>query len=190
MCSPAVIPIVTTAATLLSVGSQVHQAQAENANRRVQNRRAEHAHARDLAMQHYRARIADHNALTARRLADRELAEGRRKEVALRRQAAAETGSRTALMAAGGLALDHGSPLDVLGGMASETESTALTARSDAALAAWRHRQDAAGATEAGRMHRFEADTALPAERRPGSLAGSLLTRAPGIVRDLGSLMR
>lgn len=190
MCSPAIVPVVTAAATVLSVGAQAYSAFTEPAAQRAQAARAQQIHARDTGAQQFKARLAENNAVTARRLADREVAAGRREEGLLRRRAAVETGRRTAMMGASGVALDSGSPLDVLSDMAGETESKALAVRADADMARWRRNREADAATAEGRLLAYDAAATPPPLAQTASVGGSLLTRAPRMLNDVASLLR
>lgn len=110
----------------------------------IQTGRAQNAAAQ------YQAQVATINAGFAEKRAADALARGREEEARVRREGAQLQGQQTAQMAAAGLDLGFGSPLDVLIDTATGIELDALRTRRNAALEAedfdrqaWNYRADA-----------------------------------------------
>jgi hypothetical protein len=109
----------------------------------------------------YQAAVGRNNAIIAERQARDSEERGAADELAQRRQTAAILGKQRAGMAANGVDLSSGSPLDILGDTAAFGELDALTVRSNAAREAYGYRNqgaqftsDAAATTIAGKNSR------------------------------------
>lgn len=149
MCEP-----VTISTTTMMVASMAASAMAAgvSAYGSVQQGKAQEKQA------DYQAAVGRNNAIIAERQATDAEERGAAAELSQRRQTAALAGKQRAGMAANGLDLSSGSPLDILGDTAQFGELDALTVRSNAAREAWgfRNQRDQftsdAGATKiAGR---------------------------------------
>jgi hypothetical protein len=91
----------------------------------------------------YQAAVGRNNAIIAERQARDAEERGASEELAQRRQTAAGLGKQRAGMAANGVDLSSGSPLDILGDTAAFGELDALTVRSNAAREAYGYRNQA-----------------------------------------------
>jgi hypothetical protein len=97
----------------------------------------------NAAAQNYNAKIQDMNATLAERRARDALDRGQEEEQRKREQAAQILGKQRAAMAANGVDLTFGSPLDTLVSTATLGELDAMTIRKNAANEAYDYRVDA-----------------------------------------------
>lgn len=88
----------------------------------------------------YNAQVAENNKIVAERQAADALARGQIAEDEQRRKTMAIKGAQRAALGASGVALDSGSPLDILGDTAAFGELDALTIRSNAEREAYGYR--------------------------------------------------
>jgi len=129
----------------------------------------------------YNARVAENSAELSRRLAENERQRGRVDEQGLRLEQARARSLRAAAMAAGGVDIAGGSPLQVLADDRALGELDALRLRADAERDAFRHLV---------RANEDESEAALSRGRSGTALAqglfrsgGSLLTGAARVRR-------
>lgn len=130
MCEPTTIAIASLAMTAAAGGVSAYGA--------VQQGKAAEGQA------DYQAAVGRNNAIIAERQARDAEERGAAEETAQRRQTAALMGKQKAGMAANGLDLSSGSPLDILGDTAQFGELDALTVRSNAAREAYGYRNQGA----------------------------------------------
>jgi hypothetical protein len=147
MCEPTTIAMASLAMTALGGGVSAYG--------QVQQGKAAEGQA------NYQAAVGRNNAIIAERQARDSEERGAADELAQRRQTAAVLGKQRAGMAANGVDLSSGSPLDILGDTAAFGELDALTVRSNAAREAYGFRaqgsqftSDAAAQQIAGRNTR------------------------------------
>ncbi len=129
----------------------------------------------------YNAAVARNNQIIAEQQAQDALKRGQIAEDEQRRKTAQIRGAQRASLAASGVALDQGAPLDILGDTAAFGELDALTIRNNADREAYGYRvQGMNFAAEAGL-----ADARAGAARQAGMIgaAGTLLSGA-GTVMD------
>lgn len=124
----------------------------------------------------YNAQVQDMNAQIAERRAKDAIERGADEEQRKRREVAKLMGQQTVAMAANGVDLSFGSPLDVLVDTATLGELDALTIRSNSYREAYDHRLAAWNQRTGAQMSRAEAKNAKTA----GYLgaAGTVLTGA------------
>lgn len=151
-----------TVAVAMSAAGAVNGAISAGANARAQ--------ARQLA---FEADMSDLNARMAETAAQRTLEAGGREAQRSRMQTAALKGRQRAAMAANGLALDEGSPLNVLTATDYIGEMDANTIEANAIAAAWGQRVDATNQRGAATRSRAAAGTINPTAATASSLIGS-----------------
>lgn len=131
--------------TLIGAYGQVQQAQATaSANR-------------------YTAQVQDMNARLADRQARDAIERGKVEEQRKRLEVARIKGAQTAAMAANGVDVTFGSPLDTLVDTAVAGELDALTIRTNAAREAYEHEVDATGKRASAKLSRMSASAASKA---------------------------
>ena len=161
MCEPNTIAIASMVAT--GVGT-VMQMAAQS-----------HAASAQAAQANYQAQVADNNRITAERLAvDAE----QRGEIEVRRhrqQVEQLKGRQVAALAASGVDVASGSPLDVLADTAGLGALDQQTIRDNAAREAWRFRVDAANQGAQAGLFRNQAANAS------SGAVGTLLTGIGGV---------
>lgn len=130
----------------------------------------------------YNAQVAEMNATMSERRAKDALERGAREEQKQRQQLAALKGKQVAAMAANGVDLGFGSPLDLIVDTATLGELDALTIRKNSANEAYDHRVAAVNGRADGTLSRMNADAA----QTGGYLnaAGTLLGGAGNAYRD------
>lgn len=133
----------------------------------------------------YQQQIAQNQAITANRLAQRELDQAAHEERMLRRDRSRQGGRITATLAAGGVMVDSGSPLQVIQDHAEDSEIAALEIRSDGEFKAWRNRLDAYNHTNEARLLGFRASTTPRNDFDP---FGHILDSAPGLISGAKSV--
>lgn len=148
----------TIGSTLLGAAGQIQQGQATAAAGR------------------YNAQIMDMNATLSERRANDALERGKLEEQKKRQDVAKLKGAQTAAMAANGVDLTFGSPLDTLVDTAVLGELDALTIRTNANREAYDYRVDAVNKRAGGSLERMKADSASTAGYL--SAAGTVLTGA------------
>lgn len=121
----------------------------------------------------YDSQVAENNATLAEYQAKDVLATGRRDEQAYRMQAAAVKASRRAAMAANGLDLTEGSPVDVQVGTDYVTETDVNTIRNNAVKSAWGYRTQGAGYKDQAALNRATSSSIKPNSAAALSLLGS-----------------
>lgn len=125
----------------------------------------------------YQAKVAANNAQIARWQAEDAITRGQNEEAAHRLKVAQTAGSQRALMAARGLSLDSGSPLDILTGTELMGEMDALTIRDNANRDAWAYTNKASEYTANSQLLENRAD----AESPWASAGGTLLTQGGAV---------
>jgi hypothetical protein len=115
----------------------------------------------------FQSQVAKNNALAQQYMVDDALARGRRDEQEHRYKVAAIKGQQRAAFGASGVALDSGSPLEVLGDTAMLGELDALTIRTNAQREAYGHQAAKAN---------YLADSQLSKTKGRYGAAGTLLT--------------
>lgn len=133
----------TIGSTLMGAAGQIQQAQAT------------------AAANKYNAKVADMNAAISERRAKDALERGALAEQQKRRETAALLGKQKAAMAANGVDLTFGSPLDVIVDSATLGELDALTIRSNTYREEYDYRVDAANKRSQATMSRGAASSAL-----------------------------
>ena len=113
------------------------------------------------ASNQYNAQIQDMNATLAERRAKDAERRGELEEQKKRQQVAQISGQQRVAMAANGVDLSFGSPLDTLVDTAVAGELDALTIRSNAAREAYDYRVDAVNKRAGASMSRASADNAI-----------------------------
>ncbi|QND53459.1 hypothetical protein HB779_17360 [Phyllobacterium sp. 628] len=148
----------TIGSTLLGAAGQMQQAQAS------------------ASASKYNAQVADMNAQLSDRRAKDALERGAQEEQKKRQEVARINGAQTAAMAANGVDLTFGSPLDTLVDTATLGELDALTIRTNANREAYDYRVDAVNKRAGATLNRMEAKSAVAG----GYLgaAGTVLTGA------------
>ncbi len=127
----------------------------------------------------YQAAVNRNNAQIAEWQAQDSITRGQKAEQSQRLKTAQLQSSQRAAFAARGVALDEGSPLNILNDTDYMGELDALTIRDNAAKEAWGHRTQGANYSNDSAMLSARADAESPL----GSAAGTLLTGA-GAVAD------
>lgn len=143
------------------------------------------------AAQNYNAKIADMNATLAERRARDALERGRLEEQQKREQVGQLQGKQKAAMAANGVDLTYGSPLDTLVDTAVLGEIDALTIRRSAAREAYDYKVQAMNSTADASLSRSNAK----ATKSAGNLSaiGTMLSggaKAYGSAYNLGYVGR
>lgn len=128
----------------------------------------------------YDAQVQDNNAQLAEWQARDAIQRGQTTQQNVRLRTARLKSSQRAAMAANNVALDEGSPLNVLTTTDYVGELDAQTVRSDADREAWALRQQAAGFRTDASFDRSRADSESPW----ASAGSSLLTTAPEVARS------
>lgn len=125
----------------------------------------------------YQSRVQANNAKIAEWQAQDAIERGQKEEAAHRQKLAALKGTQRASMAARGLDLGFGSPLDILTSTEYVGEIEALNIRDNAARTAWAYRNQSRDATSDAGMLKSRADA-----ESPWMAAGStLLTRGASV---------
>lgn len=124
----------------------------------------------------YNARVAEMNAKIADKAAQDELERGARDEQRKRIEVAAIAGQQKAGMAAAGLDITYGTPLEMLVDTAYAGEMDALTIRTNANRAAYNREVQATNLRAQGQMYEFEGKSA-----RSGSMLSAIGTIAGGV---------
>lgn len=150
--------ILTAASTMIGAAGQVQQANAQ------------------ADAEEYNAKVADMNATLSERRARDALERGKLEEQQKRREVAQIEGRQKAAMAANGVDLSFGSPLDTLVDTAVMGELDALTIRSNTAREAYDHQVAAVNGRADANLRRMNAS----ATKKGGNLAafGTILTGA------------
>lgn len=163
-----------SAGTLASVGMGLQVAGTVNSLFGASNqaKATQNAYNYQAAVNRNNAQIADWQARDA-------VTRGQKAEQAQRLRTAQLKGSQRAAMAARGVALDEGSPLNILNDTDYMGELDALTIRDNAEREAWGHRMQAGNYTSDASMLSNRADAESPSS----ATFGSLLTGA-GAVAD------
>lgn len=113
------------------------------------------------AAANYNAKVADMNAKISERRSEDALERGRQAEQRKRLEVAQIQGKQRAAMAANGVDLGFGAPLDTLIDTATMGEMDALTVRQNAAREAYDFRVDASNGRAEANLKRMEAKSAL-----------------------------
>ena len=160
MCNPLALVLVSTVAT---VGGVIYQGRAAQ------------------AAATYNARVAEMNAKIAEKAAQDELERGAREEQRKRQEVAAISAQQRANMAAAGLDITYGTPLEMLVDTAYAGEMDALTIRTNANRAAYNREVEAANLRAQGQLYEFEGRSA-----RTGSMLSSVGQLAGGLGSAMG----
>jgi hypothetical protein len=129
----------------------------------------------------YNAQISEMNATLAQRRAKDAIERGKQAEQQKRLEVAQLQGRQRAAMAANGIDLSFGSPLDTLIDTAYLGEIDALTIRRNAAHEAYDHEVDAVSGQASAGLQRRNADSAL---------TGGFLNAAGTVLGGLGATYR
>lgn len=140
MCDP--VTGLMVASTLLTATGQIQQGNAANAAGK------------------YNAQVAEMNAKIADNKARDALERGKIEEQKQRQKTASISGAQQAAMAANGVDLSFGSPLDTLVDTATLGELDALTIRSNAAREEYDYRVDAVNKRAGGQLARMQGKAA------------------------------
>lgn len=108
----------------------------------------------------YNAKVAEMNAVMSERRAKDAVERGAREEQRKRTEVAALKGKQVAAMAANGVDLGFGSPLDLIVDTAALGELDALTIRKNSANEAYDHRVQAVNGRSDATLSRMNADAA------------------------------
>jgi hypothetical protein len=154
MCDPLTLAVV---GTVVTAGGAIYQGRAAQ------------------AAATYNARVAEMNAKIADRAAQDELERGAREEQRKRQEVAGIAARQRAGMAAAGLDITFGTPLEMLVDTAYAGEMDALTIRTNANRAAYNREVEAANLRAQGQMYEFEGRSA-----RSGSMLSAVGTLAGG----------
>ena len=122
----------------------------------------------------YNAQVAEMNATLADRRAKDAIERGARDEQRKRLEVARIQGQQRAALAAGGIDMSFGSPLDTIVDSAVAGELDALTIRSNAYREAYDHRVDGTNRRASANLSRMEGENARQAGYM--SAAGTVLT--------------
>lgn len=141
MCD--IMMALTVGSTLMGAAGQIQQGQAT------------------AAAQRYNAQVQEMNATLADRRAKDALERGKVEEQRKRQQVAGLLGQQKAAMAANGVDLSFGSPLDTIKDSAIMGEMDALTIRTNFAREAYDYRVDAVNKRAGASMSRAAADNAI-----------------------------
>lgn len=134
----------------------------------------------------YQARIAEINAEIAERAARSELAAGRRQEDLARRRAAQLTGRQRTALAAAGVDLQSGTPMDILLETAGLLAEDVSQIRTEAERAAYRQRLGAVSSAAQRQLFRAEAGSTSPAFSAGTTLLGGATQFAERYYRYFG----
>lgn len=118
----------------------------------------------------YNAAVAANNAKFARMRADDAIARGQTAEDTQRLKTAQLKGKQRALLAAHGVALDEGSPLNILNDTDYMGEHDALVIRDNAAREAWALKQQASNDIDQSKLMTARADDESPWMNAAGTL--------------------
>lgn len=143
MCDP--VTGLMVASTLMTATGQIQAGNAANAAGR------------------YQAQIAEMNAKISENRAKDAIERGKIEEQKKRAETAKIMGAQTAAMAANGVDLSFGSPLDTIAGTAALGELDALTIRSNAAREEYDFRVQAANQRAQGSLERMKGSAAQTA---------------------------
>jgi len=159
--------ILTLGSTLIGAMGQMQQANAT------------------AAAERYNAQIGDMNAKIAERRAEDAIDRGKFEEQRKRQEVAKVKGAQVAAMAANGVDLTFGSPLDTIVDTAVLGELDALTIRTNAYREAYDYRVDAANKRAGANLSRMRADNA----QQGGYLSamGTVLTGAGKMYQSFAS---
>ena len=157
----------TLAATVIGGIGQMQQAQAQA----------------DAA--NYNAQIGDMNAELAERRAKDAVERGAKEEQRKRQEVAQIKAKQQAAMAANGVDISFGSPLDTLVDTAVLGELDALTIRSNAYRESYDHKVDAVNKRSGANLHRMEAKAA-----KTGGYLAALGTVVGGVGNAYGSYQK
>lgn len=160
MCDPLTLAITSAVVT---AGGAIYQGQAAQ------------------AAATYNARVAEMNAKIAERAAQDELERGAREEQRKRQEVAAIAAQQRAGMAAAGLDITFGTPLETLVDTAYAGEMDALTIRTNANRAAYNREVEAANLRAQAQLYEFEGRSA-----RTGSMLSAVGSLAGGIGSAMG----
>lgn len=155
-----------SAGTLLSVGMMAAGAVSSASAARTQSQNTKAAY-------DYQSKVAANNAQIAEWQAQNALERGQKAEQAQRLKTAQLKGTQRAAMAARGVALDEGSPLNILQDTEYMGEIDANTIHDNAALEAWGYRNQAASTTSDAAMLAARADAENPSQAMGSSLLSS-----------------
>lgn len=160
--------VLTAASTIIGAAGQMQQAKAA------------------AEAERYNAKVADMNAVLSERRARDALERGKLEEQQKRREVGQIEGRQRAAMAANGVDLTFGSPLDTLVDTAVMGEMDALTIRTNTAREAYDHRVAAVNGRADANLKRMNAS----ATQKGGNLAafGTILTGAGKAYGDGQSL--
>jgi hypothetical protein len=125
----------------------------------------------------YQAKVAANNAQIAKWQSEDAIARGQKEEETHRLKVAHLMSSQRASMAARGLSLDYGSPLDILTGTEFMGEIDALAIRDNAARDAWAYRNKGAEYDANSTLLENRADSESPWL----SAGGTLLTQGGAV---------
>lgn len=124
----------------------------------------------DKAAYEYQAAVSRNNATTSEWQARDAITRGQKAEQQQRLKAAALKGTQRASMAARGLALDEGSPANILADTEFMGEQDALTIRDNASREAWGFRNQARNYTSDATLLSYRADQEDPIAAAKNSL--------------------
>lgn len=161
MCD--IMMALTIGSTLLGAAGQMQQAQAQ------------------ASAAKYNAKIGEMNAAIAERRAKDAIERGAKEEQRKRQDVQRILGQQQAAMAANGVDLTFGSPLDTIVDTAVLGELDALTIRSNTYREAYDHRVDAANKRAGAQLSRMEAKSATA-----GSYLGAAGTVLGGVGKAYG----
>lgn len=156
MCDPVTLTVLTVAAAGVTAYGQYQQGQAAK------------------QAGEYQAAVAEQNARTSENLAKDAEQRGQIAEQNQRRQTAALMGRQQAVLAAKGIDLANGTPLDILSQSAEYGELDALTIRHNASLEALQLRAQAGNQRAQGQLSLLEGNNAATAGTL--SAGGTLLS--------------
>lgn len=156
MCE--LMTMLTIGATALGAAGQVQQAQATSAAAK------------------YNAQVGEMNAVLSERRARDAIMRGQAEEQRKRQEVSAIKGKQVAAMAANGVDLSFGSPLDTIVDTAVLGELDALTIRTNAARESYDYKVDAVNKRASAALERSKAQSALTSGYL--SAAGTVLTGA------------
>jgi hypothetical protein len=126
----------------------------------------------------YQASVAESNAQIAEQQARFAQMNGQQEEAASRLKTAALLGDQKATLAANGVDVNSGSPIEIMASAKYLGEKDAFTIRDNAARMAWAYRQRSRGYLNEADMDRSTADSMSPGMAAIGSLLSSAGTVA------------
>lgn len=132
----------------------------------------------DRATAQYNAAVERNNGLLYEYRARDAITRGQTETASVRLRTAATIGAQRAAMAARGLSLDEGSPLNILLDSKYMGELDALTVSDNAAREAWALRESAKGNEDRARLYDYQADSIDPKSAAFTSLLGGAGTVA------------